>query len=185
MFDKINSLKNKEKEKVKFVEEEKLEKEKEIEMTGTVDRIKLISRLEQVQPGIALREIVAQSSCYIFQNGRVKTFNEEVFCSCKVRGFPEDFQGAIQAKPMLEILRKLSEDSLTLSVHTGEIQFEGVRKTVGIRMEQEITLPVNEVEDPGNWRDLPDDFSEGVALVQECAGKDTSTIYVNVRLTPD
>lgn len=151
---------------------------------NTVDRMKLISKLEQVLPGLASREIVQQSSCFVFQDGRVKTFNEEVFCSCRVKGFPTEFQGAVQAKPLLDILRKLQEDSLTVKTGGEEIRFSGVKKNFGVRMQKEILLPVHEVEEPDSWKELADDFTEGTSLVQECAGKDSSTVYINVRLTP-
>ena len=43
-----------------------------------VSREKLMQALEAVSPGLANRELIEQSSCFVFKSGMVMTFNDEV-----------------------------------------------------------------------------------------------------------
>lgn len=140
-----------------------------------VSREDLLNNLESVLPGLSKREIVEQSSCFVFTDGRVMTYNDEIACSHKNN---LDIEGAVQAEPLLAILRKLAEDEIDFTESEGELRFKGQKRQGGVRMEQEVLLPIETVEQPEKWRPLPSEFSEGVALVERCAGKDESNFSV-------
>lgn len=142
-------------------------------MTIRVEREKFLQVLETVQPGLSPREIVEQSSSFVFKGGRVITFNDEVACS-RTSGLPLDFTGAVQAAPLLTLLGKLVEEELELQIGEGELLVLGKKRKAGIRMEATITLPVDSVEQPTEWQQLPEDFSDAVDMVQQCASKDES-----------
>ncbi len=155
-------------------------------MLITIERIPFIAKLDAVSPGIATREIIEQACCYVFTNGRIKTFNEEVACSVK-SGLPKSFTGAVQAAPLVEILRRMTEDTLTIEATESEIILvgKGGKRRSGVRMEQSILLPVDKVEPPGEWVELPIDFADAVYLVGECAGTNKSEVYVNIHIHPN
>lgn len=140
-------------------------------MPNLVNREKLLLQLESVQAGLSPREIIEQSSCFVFRDGRVLTYNDEVACrrKCELQ-----ITGAVPAVPLLSILRKLAEETLEVEVEGNELILIGKRRKAGIRLEAEITLPVGKVEKPGEWQVLHDDFIEGVNLVQHHASKDES-----------
>lgn len=142
-----------------------------------INREELLNSLESVQPGLSKREIVEQSSCFVFTEGRVMTFNDEVACSHKTS---LNINGAVQAEPLLAILRKLGEPEIELTAGGGELKYRGKRRQGGVRMEDEVILPIDMVDTPAEdqWRPLPSEFSEGVALVERCAGKDESAFSV-------
>ena len=133
----------------------------------------LLHALESVEPGLASKQgVVEQSNCYVFQNGEVASFNDEIACRC-----PLDLgglTGAVPADKLLELLRKLPEDELGIENGEGELRLNGKRREVGIRIEKDVALPISTVEKPGKWRELADDFCEAVALVGECASSDAS-----------
>ena len=52
-------------------------------MSKTINRELFLEQLESVQPGLSTREIIEQSSCYVFRGGEVITFNDEIACSQK------------------------------------------------------------------------------------------------------
>ncbi len=134
-----------------------------------INREELLKQLESVLPGLSTREIIEQSSCFVFEDDTVMTYNDEVACtidSCL------PIQGAVQALPFVSILRKLKEETLEIRVQKEELLIKGKRKRIGIRMEADILLPIEAVEMPKTWKDLPDDFADAVAVVQLCAGKD-------------
>ncbi len=140
-----------------------------------VNREKLLNCLEAVQPGLSTREIVEQSSCFIFEDGRVMSYNDEIACSIET-GIK--LEGAIQAVPLMGILRKLQEETLKLTAGKDQLLIEGKRKKAGIRMEVEILLPIDKVERPKKWRKLPDDFCDAIKIVEQCAGTDESNFFL-------
>lgn len=140
-------------------------------MPVKVNREILLQQLEAVQPGLSPREIVEQSSCFVFKGGKVITFNDEVACINKC-AIP--FTGAVQATPLLTMLRKLVEGDLEIDQREGELIIVGKRRKAGINMEQTITLPIDKIHKPKKWKELPEDFSEAVYIVQQCASTDAS-----------
>lgn len=155
----------------------------------SVNREHLIQLLEFVQPGLSQREIIEQSSCYVFRpnpikegTGLILTFNDEIACSVES---PFDFQGAVQASPLLTLLHKMTEDTVDLENGDAELRVYGKSRRAGIRMEAEVTLPVEKVERPKKWKPLPDGFIEAVKMTCQCVGKDESKFVATcVHLTP-
>jgi len=151
--------------------------------THQVSRELLLQQLESVSAGLSSREVIEQSSCFIFRDKEVMTYNDEIATRqpCCL-----DIEGAVQAEPLLAILRKLNEDQISITAADGELLIEGKRRKAGIRMEQEILLPVDRVEQPEQWKELPDDFNEAVQIVIQCAGNDESQFRLTcVHLTPE
>lgn len=140
----------------------------------TVNREAFLQKLQMVQPGLSPREVVEQSSCFIFKNGRVITYNDEIACKI-VSGLPKDLTGAVQATPLLAILQKLTEEEIDVEPDGTELVIVGKRRKAGVRMEADILLPVSNIEPPTDWQDLHPNFCEAVGIVQECASKDQST----------
>jgi hypothetical protein len=116
---------------------------------------------------------VEQSSCFVFQDGKVRTYNEDVACSVP-SGLPKDFTGAVQAAPLLAMLARLVEDAITLEPSKEELVIVGKAKKVGIRMEANVLLASDTVEIPDEWTPTPPTFFDGLSIVQDCAGKDES-----------
>lgn len=135
-----------------------------------VNREELLRALEAVSPGLATKEIIEQSACFCFTGDMIKTFNDEIACSRKspVSGL----QGAVQASPLLTLLSKLSEEEIDLEQKDGQLLVKGKSRRAGINMEQSVTLPIDVIEEPGEWKPLDPEVIEGVSIVQECASQD-------------
>lgn len=150
-----------------------------------VNREEFLKQLESVLPGLSTKDIIEQSSCFIFKDGRVHTYNDEIACSQKSA---LKIEGAIPATPLISILRKLSEDELEIT--TGEndtgatLLIKGKRRHAGINMEQDILLPVEAVDKPKKWKNLPANFADAVSIVCPCAGtNETQFILTCVNIT--
>jgi DNA polymerase III sliding clamp (beta) subunit (PCNA family) len=151
-----------------------------------VNRAELLQRLEAVEPGLSLKDIVEQSSSYIFENGRVMTFNEEVACSTS-SPIPKEFTGAVRARPLKNLLAKLVEDDVDIEAEKGEFIITGKRRRAGIKMDEKVTLDLSIVEAPKkeDWFPLADDFADAVGMVQECAGNDEDKFITTcIHITP-
>ena len=104
-----------------------------------IKREELLKRLEAVAPALTQKEVIEQSSCLVFSEGKVMTFDDEVACSIKV---PLKIKGAIQGSQLLTLLRKMKEGSIDVKVEEGEFLVKGKSKKSGSRMESEVMLPV-------------------------------------------
>jgi DNA polymerase III sliding clamp (beta) subunit (PCNA family) len=148
-----------------------------------VIRRDLLKSLESVAPGLSKKEVIEQSSCFVFKGGQVITFNDEVACStsCNL-----DVEGAVVADPLLSLLGKLQEDELEVDAVDGELVVKGKRRKAGIRLESEISLPVDGIETPEKWKKLPAEFLEAVGVVQNCVSQDQSQFVLTcVHLHPE
>lgn len=140
-----------------------------------IERASLLSTLEAVSAGLAQRETVEQGNAFIFRNGFVRTFNEEV--SCRIQsGLPKDFTGAVKFKSFMELLRKIKDEEISLEVDGGALVIAGGngRRTARLNMDKEITIPLDQLEKPGEWNAMAEDFGDAINIVQGCAGKDAS-----------
>jgi len=147
-----------------------------------VNRQELLEQLDAVAPGLSSREVIEQSSCFVFQEGNLITYNDEVSCRQKTN---LKFTGVVQAKPLVSILQKLAEESIELIPNESELVIVGKRRQAGIRMDKDVLLPLKNVDKPKNWQPVPEGFTEAVSLVHECAGKDESQFWATcVNISP-
>jgi len=151
-------------------------------MSKTINKEQLLKELECVTSGLSPRGIVEQSDCFAFLKVKVVTFNDEIACStaCCLH-----VTGAVQAKPLLDLLRQMPEDTLEISADEGRLVIKGKERRARIVMEKEISLPFKSVGEPKKWTTLPADFLEAVNLVHRCAGKDEQKLEVYVHVHPD
>lgn len=148
-----------------------------------VNREELLNQLESIKPGLSPKDIIEQSSCFVFKDGNVMTYNDEVACTIKSC---LKIEGAVVAEPLMAILRKLPADTLDVDVVESELIIHAKKRKSGLRMEQMILLPIDSVEKPEKWVKLPDDFSEAVDIVSQCAGTDETTFALTcVHIHPD
>lgn len=152
-----------------------------------INREDLLKQLESVLPGLSTREVIDQSSCLVFQDKRVYTYNDEIACSQKSL---LKIEGAVPAMPFISILRKLREDELEIVLDRNGgntiLLIKGKRRRAGINMEQRILLPVDAVEKPKKWKKLPPNFSDGIATIQDCAGtSDTEFVLTCINITSE
>jgi len=139
-----------------------------------VNRSEFLTVLESVQPGLTNQDVVEQSSCFAFQNGDVFTFNDEIAC---IRQLPKPVRklaGAVQALPLLNILRKLPEDDIDVMIEGDEFIIRGKGRRNGTRTQAEILLPFDKVEKAAKWKPLHEDFTDAVYIASQCVGKDES-----------
>lgn len=148
-------------------------------------RAELIQNLESVSAGLSPAETIQQSSCFAFKKGEVFTFNGETACRNKSL-FPKQFTGAVGAKKLMELLRKLIEDEIEVEFSETELRIIGKKRRAGLKMEQEVLLPIDSIEIPKKWFAVHDDFPEAIELTNECVGKDdTQTVLMCIHVHPN
>ena len=151
-----------------------------------INRVKFLKQLKGVSAGLAALEVLEQqSTCFVFQDGKVKTFNDEVAC---VSDSLLSIEGAIQSKSLLALLNKLTEEEIDIELDESknELVVKGKRRWAELKMEQSILLPVDSVEKPKEWQPLNEDFVDAVSVVSHCASKDNSKFVMTcIQIEPD
>lgn len=129
--------------------------------------------LALVRPGLAKKEILDQATSVIFKGGKVFTFNDEVSV---IANMDIGVEGAIVAEPLYSFLSKLDGDAeVSIECRDNEFRFSSGRRRAGIRMEEEIKLPLEEeIADPDEWFDIPDNFVQSLEACFFSSGKDFS-----------
>jgi len=152
-------------------------------MSKLVNKEKLLHQLQCVSHGLSPRDIIEQSSCFVFKDGEIMTYNDEVACRVKT---DIKLAGAVRAKPLMSLLEKLDEEEVTLTANEGELTVEGKgRRRAGIQMENEVLLPVGNVDRPEKFKDLHVDFIDAVNTAKDCTLKDQSKFWATcVNLHP-
>ena len=148
-----------------------------------INREDLLSTLIAVSPGLAAREFIEQSTCFVFGDGFVRTFNDEIACAQKC---DLDITGAVSAAPLQTLLSKMVEDEIDVSIDDGQLLVKGKRRRAKIRMDAEITLKLDGVEHPEEWTSLPEEFCDAIRLIHICAAKQDSNFCMTcVHIHPE
>jgi hypothetical protein len=133
-----------------------------------VDRQKLIAELTNLIPGLDLKGELNQSECFVFKGGKAYTFNDEVMSCVDTK---LDLEGAFPAAPLLSLLNKLKTEEVNLSQVDEGVKVTTSRNKTLIRSEKEVVLPLNEVDSPEEWKELPEKFVEAIGLIISCCSK--------------
>lgn len=137
-----------------------------------MQRQELLKALEIVKPGLASREIVEQSTSFAFLNGRVVTYNDEISISHPVKGL--GVEGAVSAEELYKLLSKIKRDEITIKTTDNEIRLTAGGAKAGLILQQEIKLPLENVEQQGDWSDLPEGLCDALRLTMFSCSRDVS-----------
>lgn len=132
----------------------------------------LLNALELVKPGLANREIIQQSTSFAFMNGRVVTYNDEISISHPIKEL--DIEGIVQADELYKFLSKTKAEEIVAETKDNEIQITAGKAKVGLILNQEIALPLEEIGKKSKWKTLPDDFMDAVKFTLFSCSKDMS-----------
>lgn len=152
-----------------------------------IKRDDFLNKLELVQYGVAKRESVNLSKCFIFQEDDVFSYNDEILCKIN-SNLNGTINGAIEAESLLGILRKIPDAELDLEQVNGEVVLKGKRKkdTFRVHSLEDQNMPSKQVECASTWKQLPEGFDDAINMAKECVKEKDPTpsrtcIYVSQR----
>jgi DNA polymerase III sliding clamp (beta) subunit (PCNA family) len=128
--------------------------------------------LEKVRPGLSAKELIQQSTSFCFLEGNVVTYNDELSISSPVPNL--EITGAVQATELYQLLKKLKQDDLELTVTENEIQLTSGKTKAGLTLQTEIKLPLSEVERKSKWKTLPENFKDALRFAVTSCSRDMS-----------
>ena len=119
----------------------------------------LLSILQLIQPGIAQKEVVQQSNCFVFTKGRVFTYNDEIAMSHPLISV---IDGAVLADELLGLLSKTKQEELDISQTDAGLSIKGGKFKANIKIASEIVLPIDEISQPEIFFPLPENFTQAL-----------------------
>lgn len=138
-----------------------------------ISKQQLQKAIETVRPGLSNKEIIEQATSFIFQGGKVITYNDKISVSHPVEGL--NIEGAIKAEEFYRLLGKLKEDEIDIGKKNNEIHLKSGRSRASFTLTQEIRLPFkDEIGEVSEWKRLPDEFNR---LVKFAAGSCSSNAF--------
>jgi DNA polymerase III sliding clamp (beta) subunit (PCNA family) len=134
-----------------------------------VNRQDLVDVLALVKPGLASKEIIEQTTSFVFSGGRIFTYNDEIAVS---HDTPLDIEGAVQAKEFYDLLTRYGSQEVDVSMVKDNLVIKSRGSRTELALQAEVTLPLKELGKPKGWMPLPETFAEGVGFCAFSAGKD-------------
>lgn len=138
--------------------------------TNTIKKQGLVDALTKVKPGIANKEIIEQSSHFIFEENRIWTYNDQIAISHE---FKSHLTGAVKADEFYKLLNKLEDENLEISVENDKFIIQGKSIKAKINIDPDIKL--RPIQAPAitskRWQTLPDNFNVCVSMCIFSASK--------------
>lgn len=148
-----------------------------------VNREALLGVLQRAQPGLDAKESTEQSNAFIFKDGKVYTFNDEIAVQIP---FEVDFEGAVVASPLIQLLSKLEDEVITIKPKGGQLRITGGERRGAVTMEAKIALPMEDLDSAEEWVDLPEDWKKALSIVvSSCSREDTKFELSCVHCAPE
>lgn len=144
-----------------------------------INREALIVALKAVMPGLAQKEVIEQSTSFVFtEDGQVVTYNDEIAVSHPIK---VNFTGAIPAKEFFGIINKVKADEIEITVTDGTLLVKGSRAKVGLRLDGTINLPIKTLAQPdkGDWTALPKLFCDALSFCMFSVSRDINKPVIN------
>ena len=132
----------------------------------------LLTALTHVNVGVAAKQIVSQADSYIFKEGSVYTFNDEIAVSHTIE---HELTGAVHADTLYALLTKINDPIIDIEIVDDAMIIKSKKGKATLKSDEKQTLPLDTVGDAGDWYDLPDNFNHLMSFVLMSVSKDLAT----------
>jgi len=147
-----------------------------------INRVQFLNALQKVTPGLAPKEVIEQTTCFIFTKNHIAAYNDEIAIS-----YPFDigFTGAIENKELVDLLTSLDKDEINVIIKDNEFRVIIKNDKSGLKIQSEITLPLDFLEQEIQFKKLPGDFNEALKTCMMSVDNDPSTVFGYVHVLDD
>lgn len=159
-----------------------------------VNRKELVNALDFAMLGVSARgETLEQSDSFVFEEGRLVTFNDEIKTSAKSP--LGDITVSVIAADFLKLLAKMPDEELDIKVlntkvgntsRGSEVHIIGKRRKAGVSCFEDIALPHDAVPKADKWKKVTDGVMGMIQHAANVCGRDiTQELTLMVHVTPD
>lgn len=145
-----------------------------------VQKAELLSALSKVKPGLAKKEIVEQATHFIFAEGEIVTFNDQL---CIMHPFECDAAFSVKGEEFFKIISNIAEEEFNMTVDdtTIKIKSKSTKASLSTVIGEAATVThliekiKAEISGKDFWKPLPKNFIDGLYLCAFSASKDLAT----------
>ena len=148
-----------------------------------IKRTELLTRLQKASVGLSRNEVLEQSNCFVFTDGKIVTFNEQIMAVVKS---PIEIEAVVIANDFMKLLAKFPDEEIDVDIKGNELIIKGNKKKAGITCFAENLLLVDAVPKPKKWSKLAEDTMDMLKQAARCCGNDEQFFKMTVvHATPD
>jgi len=151
-----------------------------------LNKSSLLEALETVRPGVAKKEVLEQSNCFVFRDNFVYSFNDEVGMSHPIKNLKLKLEGAVQAESLFDLLSSIESESVYLETTKTELLVNAGKMKAGLPLIRDIALPLDSIGNADSWHPLPKNFLKGIGFSLFSCSKDVNygqltCVFINTR----
>ena len=137
----------------------------------TINRQDFIDALTKVKPGLANKEIMEQSTHFIFDDDKIWTYNDQITI---MQPFQSGLTGAVKAESFYKLLNKITDEEISITEEDkGQVKISGKKIKAVIKIDPEVKI--DPIQIPGTnskkWEKLPENFHEAIAFCSFSASR--------------
>lgn len=141
----------------------------------TINRQKLLTELAAIQSSRTQNEEQEQSSAYIFNEGRLCTFDGDC---CSHISTHVKLDMAVSTNAFMELLAKLTDDELQAEIKSGKLFMKTKTGEGNVFIFEKLAFTVSKIAKPKTWNAAPEDFNAALAFVAKCAASVSGSDFV-------
>lgn len=135
-----------------------------------ITKDKLKNALSTLKPGLSKKDGIGESNCFVFNNGYISTFNNELWFNYPMPEIQESF--IIGSDEIMQLLDKTKVDTVTLNVTEKLLVLQAGKSkagfnTIAIEVPVDVSFFENKV-----WEKLPTDFQTAIKFAAMSASND-------------
>ncbi|MDD2260679.1 MAG: hypothetical protein PHC31_01010 [Clostridia bacterium] len=137
----------------------------------------LVKALGFVKPGLANKEMIEQTTSFMFMRDRVITYNSDISLSAPVENM--DLQGAVKAEELHKFLLRLKGEVVKMEQQEGEIVLSSNKSRAGLRLVdigENIKFSIPVIPKNVKWEKLPENFVSDLSFVMNSCSSDMSDV---------
>ncbi|MBU0777731.1 hypothetical protein KKF82_05695, partial [Patescibacteria group bacterium] len=136
----------------------------QIKEKGKFDRQELLDILDKLKPGLSSRDIVEQTTHYLFMEDRIAAYNDKL---CLVAECLIGFTGSVRAEEFYKLLAKSLVKEISLDLEEEQLKIKAGKTSFGLAYTEEgrIHEKVRSLEqDSLKWKPLSKELKEAMVL---------------------
>ena len=139
------------------------------------NREQLLNILNILRPAVATKDIVEHADSFIFKDGLVWGYNDEIAIS---HPLPEglNLTGAVIAEPLIKLLDKMKDTEISLTTDEKELRIKTKNSEAGIPLKVSDDFLVEAIPMPeqDDWKTVPAGMIKALSLAARSASTDMS-----------
>lgn len=148
-----------------------------------INRIDLLKIFEEVLPAISNKEIIEQSTSFIFKKNKLITYNDDICISHPIKNL--NIIGVVKADEFYKILKKIDTKIISLEKVKNEIIIKAGKTEVGLILQDKIKVPINKIQNIEKWKTIPNNFLAALEFCRLACKRSSSShsvlSYIHLR----